>query len=172
MYVKMGSNGLASGGSSEDAILSGLYEILERDAWTLNQFLLDNCGILPARTPLINLPPRLESIVRKVEVAGVKVHLFDISNDYRVPVFSAIMVDLSGQCAGTFAGFGCHLNAEVAAIRAVTETAQARCCYISGARDDLFRRQFLLMKRMDQNKLDSMFNDLPMGSPISDYRVT
>jgi thioglycine synthase len=172
MYLQMGSNGLASGASGEDAILSGLYEILERDAWTLNQFLLDNCGILPTRTPLISLPPRLETIVRKVEAAGIKIHLFDITNDYRVPVFSAVMVDLSGNVAGTFGGFGCHLNAEIAAIRAVTETAQARCCYISGARDDLFRRQFLLMKRMDQHKLDGMFNDLPLGSPISDYRVT
>jgi ribosomal protein S12 methylthiotransferase accessory factor len=172
MYLQMGSNGLASGASGEDAMLSGLYEILERDAWTLNQFLLDNCGILPSRTPLINLPPRLESIVRKIEAAGIKLHLFDITNDYRVPVFSAVLVDLSGNVAGTFGGFGCHLNAEIAAIRAITETAQARCCYISGARDDLFRRQFLLMKRMDQHKLDSMFNDLPLGSSISDYRVT
>jgi ribosomal protein S12 methylthiotransferase accessory factor len=79
---------------------------------------------------------------------------------------------LSGNVAGTFGGFGCHLNAEIAAIRAITESAQARCCYISGARDDLFRRQFLLMKRMDQHKLDSMFNDLSLSSPISDYRVT
>ncbi len=126
MYFQMGSNGLASGASGEDAILSGLYEILERDAWTLNQFLLDNCGVLPTRSPLINLPPRLETIVRKVEAAGIKIHLFDITNDYRVPVFSAIMVDLSGNVAGTFGGFGCHLNAEIAAIRAITETAQAR----------------------------------------------
>jgi len=82
------------------------------------------------------------------------------------------MVDLSGNVAGTFAGFGCHLNAEIAAIRAITETAQARCCYISGARDDLFRRQFLLMKRMDQHKLDAMFSDMPLGLPITSYRVT
>jgi YcaO-like protein with predicted kinase domain len=172
MYLQMGSNGLASGASREDAILSGLYEILERDAWTLHQFLLDNCGVLPNRTPLTDLTPRLEAIVRKIEAAGIKVHLFDLTNDYRIPVFSAVMVDLSGNVAGTFGGFGCHLNAEIAAIRAITETAQARCCYISGARDDLFRRQFLLMKRMDQHKLDEMFSELPLGIPINNYRVT
>jgi ribosomal protein S12 methylthiotransferase accessory factor len=171
MYVQMGSNGLASGGTNEDAILSGLYEIIERDAWTLNQFLLDNCGVMPSRTPLINLSPRLEAIVRKIEAAGAKLHLFDITSDYRVPVFCAILVDLSGNCAGTLGGYGCHLDAEIAAIRAITECAQARCCYISGARDDMFRRQFLLMKRADQHKLDAMFNDLPLGSPISDYRL-
>lgn len=170
MYVQMGSNGLASGGSREDAILSGLYEIIERDAWSLNQFLLDNCGVLPTRTPLIGFSPRLETIVRQIERAKISLHLFDISTNYQVPVFSAILLDLSGNVAGTFGGYGAHLNAEVAAIRAITEAAQARCCYISGARDDLFRRQFILMKRMDQHKLDTMFNELPTGGPLNEYR--
>lgn len=170
LYFQMGSNGLASGATLEDAILSGLYEILERDAWTLNQWLLDIHGLFPKRTPLIDLSPRVEAMVRRIEAAKVRLHLFDITNNYKVPVFNAILLDLSGNVAGTFAGFGCHLNAEIAAIRAVTEAAQARCCYISGARDDLFRRQFLLMKRMDQQALDKMFNELPAGSPLSDYR--
>jgi YcaO-like protein with predicted kinase domain len=170
LYFQMGTNGLASGGSNEDAILSGLYEVLERDAWTLNQFLLDNCGIMPHRTPLAGLPDRVDILVRQLEAASVKLHLFDITNDYRVPVFGAILLDHSGQCAGTFGGYGCHVNAEIAAIRAITEAAQSRCCYISGARDDLFRRQFLLMKRMDQEKLDDMFNELPLASPLVEYR--
>ena len=170
MHVQMGSNGVASGGSIEDAILSGLYEIIERDAWTLNQYLLDG-GFLLNRCPLIALPPRLEACIRKIDGANLKLHLFDITNDYKIPVFSAIILDLSGACAGTFGGYGCHLNAEIAALRAITEAAQARCCYISGARDDLFRRQFLLMKRMDQHKLHGMFEQLPMARPISEYRV-
>jgi ribosomal protein S12 methylthiotransferase accessory factor len=169
MHVQMGSNGLASGGSVEDAILSGLYEIIERDAWTLNQFLLDS-GMLLTRSPLITMSDKIETCVRKIESANLRLHLFDITNDYKVPVFSAIILDLSGRCAGTFGGYGCHLNAEIAAIRAITEAAQARCCYISGARDDLFRRQFLLMKRMDQAKLHEMFQELPTGSLLSDYR--
>jgi YcaO-like protein with predicted kinase domain len=170
MHIHMGSNGIASGGSVEDAILSGLYEIIERDAWTLNQFLLDS-GFLMDRSPLIAMPARIETCVRKIESAKLKLHLFDITTDYKVPVFGAIIVDLSGNCAGTFAGYGCHLCAEIAALRAITEAAQGRCCYISGARDDLFRRQFLLMKRMDQHKLNDRFNELPLGRPLSDYRV-
>jgi YcaO-like protein with predicted kinase domain len=170
MHFQMGSNGIASGGSVEDAILSGLYECLERDAWTLNQFLLDS-GFVLSRSPLIGVPARIETCIRKIEGANLRLHLFDITNDYKVPVFSAIILDLSGHCAGSFCGYGCHLNAEIAAIRAITEAAQARCCYISGARDDLFRRQFLIMKRMDQHKLNDLFNDLPVGSPLSDYRV-
>lgn len=170
LYFQTGTNGIASGGTLEDAILSGLYEIVERDAWTLNQWLMDVHGILPARVPLIDLSPELETAVRKIEAAEVKLHLFDITTDYRVPAFSAVLLDLSGNVAGTFGGYGCHLSAEVAATRAITEAAQARCCYISGARDDLFRRQFLLMKRMDQRTLDDMFSELPRASVLSDYR--
>jgi ribosomal protein S12 methylthiotransferase accessory factor len=113
---------------------------------------------------------KIETCIRKIEAADLRLHLFDITNDYKVPVFSAIILDLSGRCAGTFGGYGCHLNAEIAALRAITEAAQARCCYISGARDDLFRRQFLLMKRMDQAKLHDLFQDLPTGSLLSEYR--
>jgi YcaO-like protein with predicted kinase domain len=170
MHFQMGSNGIASGGSLEDAILSGLYEVIERDAWTLNQYLLDS-GFLLTRTPLIAVPPRIETCIRKIEAANLRLHLFDITTDYKVPVFGAIIMDLSGHVAGTFGGYGCHLNAEIAAIRAITEAAQARCCYISGARDDLFRRQFLIMKRMDQHALHDIFQKLPIGAPLSDYRV-
>ena len=171
MHLQMGSNGLASGGSLEDAILGGLYEIIERDAWTLHQYLLDYCGVMPKRTPLVNLPQRLETLVRKIEGAGVKLHLFEITNDYSVPVYSAILLDRTGNCAGTFGGYGAHLNAEIAAVRAITEAIQGRASYISGARDDLFRRQFLLMKRMNQEKLDTMFSDLEPGSLVTEHRT-
>ena len=171
MHLQMGSNGLASGGTLEDAILSGLYEIIERDAWSLNQYLLDNCGMLPIRTPLINLPERLETLVRKIEAANLKLHLFEITTDYAVPVYLAILLDRSGNCAGTFAGYGCHLNAEIAAVRAITEAIQGRACYISGARDDLFRRQFLLMKRMNQEKLDTMFSEMEAGALVIEHRA-
>ena len=171
MYLQMGSNGLASGGTLEDAILSGLYEILERDAWTINEYLLEHYGIMPKRTPLTGLSERLEGLVRKIDAAALKLHLFEITNDYPVPVYSAILLDKSGNCAGTFGGYGCHLSAEIAAIRAITEAIQGRGSYISGARDDLFRRQFLLLKRMNQEKLDQMFSDVETGSLIAEHRV-
>jgi ribosomal protein S12 methylthiotransferase accessory factor len=170
MYFQVGSNGLASGATLEDAILSGLYEIVERDGWTIHTYMMENLGILANRMPLVSLCPEIEAIVKRLEEQDLKLHLFDCTTDYQVPVFTATILDLSGNCAGTFAGYGCHLNAESAALRAITEAIQGRACYISGARDDLLRRQFLLMKRMDQTKLDQMFNELERGSSISEYR--
>lgn len=171
LYLQTGSNGLAAGATTEDAILSGLYEILERDAWTIHQFLVDNCGCLPKRVPLFGLPEELEELVRKLDLAKLKLHLFDATNDYQIPVFNALLLDLSGNGAGFFAGFGAHLNARLAATRAITEAIQGRACYIAGARDDMFRRQFLLMKRLNHKRLDQMFSELEPGPPITEYRT-
>jgi ribosomal protein S12 methylthiotransferase accessory factor len=170
MYFQVGSNGLASGASLEDAILSGLYEIVERDGWSLHTYMMENLGVLANRMPLVNLCPEIERIVQRLDEHELKLHLFDCTTDYQVPVFTAAILDLSGQGAGTFAGYGCHLNAESAALRAITEAIQGRACYISGARDDMLRRQFLLMKHLDQVKLNQMFNELECGSSISEYR--
>ena len=170
LYFQIGSNGLASGASLEDAILSGLYEIVERDGWTLSLYLMDYVGILPKRVPLVNLPAHLESIVRHLKTNKLKLHVFDVTTDYQVPVFTATILDLSGECSGTFSGYGAHLDAETAMTRAICEAVQGRVCYISGARDDLLRRQFLLMKRLDQQKMDEMYMDLPLGSSLSEYR--
>jgi ribosomal protein S12 methylthiotransferase accessory factor len=169
-YFQSSSNGLASGASLEDAVLSGLYEIIERDGWTLYQYLLDTFGIAPSRVPLISLPSPLDDLIDRIQTAGLRVHIFDCTNDYRVPVFGSIILDTNGDGAGTFSGYGSNLDAVVAATRSVLESIQGRACYISGARDDLLRRQFLLMKRLDQEKLDGMFLKLPLGNPIGEYR--
>lgn len=170
MHFQMSSNGLASGATLEDAILSGLYEIVERDGWTLNVYLMENLDILPKRVPLVNLPPQLETLVRRMEANGLKIHVTDCTTDYQVPVFGATILDLSGAGSGTFAGYGAHLDAETALSRAICEAIQGRACYISGARDDLLRRQFLLMKRLDQEKMDKIFMALKLGSSIAEYR--
>jgi ribosomal protein S12 methylthiotransferase accessory factor len=169
MHFQMSSNGLASGADLEDAILSGLYEIIERDGWTLNLHLMD-LGVLPKRVPLVNLPEPLAALVARLEHRELKLHVFDCTTDYSVPVFNATILDLSGRCSGTFAGYGAHLDAETALARAVCEAIQGRVCYLSGARDDLLRRQFLLMKRLDQEKMDKMFGQLNLGGSITEYR--
>ena len=169
MHFQMSSNGLASGADLEDAILSGLYEIIERDGWTLNLYLMD-LGILPKRVPLVHLPEPIEALVRRLEQNQLKLHIFDCTTDYAVPIFNATLLDLSGRASGTFAGYGAHLDAETALARAVCEAIQSRVCYLAGARDDLLRRQFLLMKRLDQEKMDKMFSQLKLGGSISEYR--
>jgi YcaO-like protein with predicted kinase domain len=147
--VQQTSNGLASGCTLEDAILQGLYELVERDGWTIERFIRDLLGTVPKKISLINLPDELRWTVSLMQKAGTFPLLFDCTTeDLEIPVIGCALFDREG--VGLFGGYGAHLNPRVAAQRALLEAAQSRLCYINGARDDLYRRDFILMKRMTQ----------------------
>lgn len=161
MYFQTTSNGLASGISRQDAELSALYEVVERDAWSISENLVEHAGQWPERVCLENLPYPLDEIVAKMFGAGLYPFLFDITNDLHVPSMKCLLVDPTESSAGMFAGHGCDLHSITAAKRALLEASQARCCYIAGARDDLFRRHFLLLKSTDQKKIIEQLSAIP-----------
>jgi YcaO-like protein with predicted kinase domain len=101
--------------------------------------------------------------------AGVSYFVFDISTDISVPVFSCVLISETEPSPGIFAGYGCSLDVSIALRRAITEAAQARACYISGARDDLFRRKFLAMKQIDTQGMLRLYNSLPTVTHFSSY---
>jgi ribosomal protein S12 methylthiotransferase accessory factor len=148
LAFQVGSNGLASGGTFLEAIASGLAEVIERDAWTCRQNMLMKCGIQYPRVALETiLNPEVNGLVSQIREAGVELFLYDVTCDIDVPVYGAMLVDREDRDAGVFLGYGCHLDPSIAMIRAITEAAQGRCCYIAGARDDLFRRQFMVSRK-------------------------
>lgn len=161
IHFQTSSNGLASGVSRKDAELSGLYEVVERDAWSISENLMEFQGQWPIRVSLDNLPYPLYEIVDAMFGAGLYPFLFDMTNDLQVPAFKCILCDPTDNSAGMFAGHGCSLNAYTSAKRALLEAAQSRACYIAGARDDLFRRQFLLLKATDQKKVIEQLSAIP-----------
>lgn len=155
---QVGSNGLASGGCFEDALLSGVYEVIERDAWSIANLRLK------AGKPMRKV--RLESIqsdavnglIDRLKSAGIELHIFDCSLEV-AKVYGAYIADAEDASNGVFLGFGCNLNPEIAAIRAITEACQGRLCYISGARDDMFRRSFEILRRSKGAR--DILNSLP-----------
>jgi ribosomal protein S12 methylthiotransferase accessory factor len=149
--VQQSSNGLASGVSTEDAVLQGLYEVIERDGWTINYFVRDSLGIPPTKIPTVGLPPEMEWTIQIIRKANLYPFLFDCTQaDLGIPVIGCALFGRDG--VGLFGGYGCHMNARVAAQRALLESVQSRLCFISGARDDLYRRDFLVMKRANSEK--------------------
>jgi ribosomal protein S12 methylthiotransferase accessory factor len=70
---------------------------------------------------------------------------------------------------GMYKGYGCHLDPEIAMIRAVTEAVQARTIFVAGARDDFLRGSFESSRRSDvhgaglftYNSTSVSVNDLP-----------
>lgn len=135
MHMSRSTNGLASGNCSDEAVLHGLCELIERDASTLS-------ALRPAlQTPIDPHSfhdPVVEELTAKIERAGMHLRLFNQTSDIGVPVVLATIFDPDGQRAyfDLASGVGCHPVAARAAIRAITEAAQTRVTNIAGARDD------------------------------------
>ncbi|MBY5327903.1 YcaO-like family protein [Rhizobium leguminosarum] len=144
----MSSDGLASGNNVEEAILHGVLERIERDAFVLWQVSGETDRYAGCVDPHDFQDAALDELIDKIEAAGLALRLFDITSDIRVPCFTAILgprdihrdrdirlVDVTG-------GTGAHPSQVRAAIRAVTEAVQSRLTYISGARDDISAATF------------------------------
>jgi YcaO-like protein with predicted kinase domain len=143
-----GSNGLASGNSLPEAICAGLYEVIERDA--------TSCWQLAHRkgAPRLVVDPAtiggsvLLGVLETLDRAGVEAQIVWCPTDVGVPSCLAYLVDRRPG-VGIYKGYGCHLDPEIAMIRAVTEAVQSRTIFVAGARDDLLRATYEAMKRSD-----------------------
>lgn len=149
-----GSNGLASGNNLLEAILAGLYEVVERDGITCRT-LAARAGTLPlTRVRLETISsPLVRSLIDKIEAAGILLTLYDARVDTEVPVFAAYVYDRLSERVGSFGGQGAHLETEVAMIRAITEAVQSRGVIMAGARDDVFRHDRWLARLTSDARL-------------------
>ncbi len=142
------SDGLASGNSLSEAILHGLLERIERDADRLWRLLPRAKRLACAIDPAAIDDPVAADLVGRIRNAGLDLKLFDITSDLAVPTYAAVLGNegLAGKQQPLFhdatIGYGTHPVAIRAIIRALTEVAQSRLTYISGARDDLFADTF------------------------------
>jgi YcaO-like protein with predicted kinase domain len=133
------SNGLASGNTLAEAVLHGLYELIERDAWALDERRRLGSDAA-AEVEIGGRDALVDEALRRCRSAGVAVTMREITSDVGVPVFEATLADVvPGPLPSPppTRGFGCHLDAAVAALRAITEAAQGRVTLIAGSRDDL-----------------------------------
>jgi YcaO-like protein with predicted kinase domain len=153
------SNGQAVAGSFDEAFLAGLYECVERDAITIRTCALQEFQRIPPKQDLGILTCNLASLRDKIAEANLELFLFQCSFDIPIPVYWAIVIDKDG--LPPFAGWGCHITSQVAAERAILEAIQSRLVYISGARDDIQRRNFDLLRNQDPTELIRIYSNLP-----------
>lgn len=162
---QMSSNGQAIGASFEDALLQGIYECVERDQTVLRMCSQQYLNIWP---PRIEVSQTLQEICTKLHRSSLKLYLFYCTYDIPIPCYWAILVDPFGGC-GTFGGWGCDLNPVKSAERAILEAIQSRCVYIAGARDDIERRNFELLKSKDPKELIDELDALPIQGRLPDF---
>ncbi len=119
-YCIADSNGNAAGVTRDSAMLQGILELIERDAvgtWWFN------------RTSRQQIPLALfedewvQSFVNELESVDRRVWVLDITTDLEVPVYAAVSAR-TGDPEQIVFGFGAHVDARLAATRAVTELGQ------------------------------------------------
>jgi ribosomal protein S12 methylthiotransferase accessory factor len=157
-----GTNGLASGNHFLEALLSGLLEVIERDAVAchMTAFQRTQQPLPRVRTATID-SPLVQELLNRFEASGVAPVLFDCRVDTDVPVYMAYIYDRLVRHIGLYRGYGAHLDPEVAMVRALTEAAQSRCVYIAGSRDDVFRRSFVRLKQLDHGATTEAVEAVP-----------
>ena len=137
---KSNTNGLASGNILEEAILHGMFEVIERDAWSIFELTHKNY----AQIDLDSIESEIiNDFIEKFESEGIKIKLMDFTADIKIPTIAASADDTVTKDAGLLTlGMGTHLDPEVAILRALTEVAQSRATQINGAREDTVRADF------------------------------
>jgi YcaO-like protein with predicted kinase domain len=129
------TNGLASGNDFLEAVAHALYEVIERDAvafWSL----LDPPARQRRFLDLSSIDcPQCLRLLDQFSEAEIDVGVWNITTDIGLPAFHCLIADRAG-AADPEIGSGCHPSRSVALMRALTEAAQSRATWISGARDD------------------------------------
>ncbi|MDI1289749.1 MAG: YcaO-like family protein [bacterium] len=144
-----GSNGLASGNSTLEAISSALYEVIERDAMAI--WLSAETAGRPV--PIVDLAEQAvgetAELVERCARADLRLDVSDFTSDLGVPTYCATLLDeRPGGFSQPAAGWGTHLDPQIAMVRAITEAAQSRVVVIAGSRDDVFNAdRHLLLHR-------------------------
>jgi ribosomal protein S12 methylthiotransferase accessory factor len=133
------TNGLASGNSLEEAVLHGLCEVIERDAWSICE---------AKRRVKADLFLDVENglvydLIQKFESQGISIHMKELTSDIGIPTIGVAADDWRTKDPKLLVmGIGTHLNPYIAAIRALTEAAQSRVTQIHGAREDTINARF------------------------------
>lgn len=138
------SNGLASGNHLLEASLHGLYELIERDAVSA----VSDDGRLRIRERCRcvrhdSVPDAsVRALLAHIEARDTQVVLLWMPSRVPVHTFWTVLLNhRAGAAVSTFnIGAGCHRDPLVAAMRAITEAAQARLTFIHGAREDRGRK--------------------------------
>lgn len=164
---ELASNGLASGNTLEEAILHGLYEVVERDTFArvrlqgLQEAVIDPVTVDGEASALL---------IEQLYKAEADFEIFSVSGPTGIACFGARIVSSNYPIVAI--GYGCHLDRDVALSRALTEAAQSRLTLISGARDDIDRRSYARVRsrrpliRMSKDKALSDFHDIPSFSHL------
>jgi ribosomal protein S12 methylthiotransferase accessory factor len=113
-------SGYACGSSVEEAVLSGICEVVERDAFMLfwyNWLPVPSLDLHAAESPV------LRSVLQRFHPAPVRLYCSDITSDVGIPVCLALMVSDAPGWPAAICALAAHLDVEQAITKAMFELA-------------------------------------------------
>ena len=114
------SNGCAAGSKIEEAILHGLLELVERDAFLLTWY----GGLVPREIDMASIEsPLTKAMCARVELLGYDLRCFDIRVDTRIPVVAGVAVRRDGGLGTLCFAAGSSLDPDKAVQAAICEVA-------------------------------------------------
>jgi YcaO-like protein with predicted kinase domain len=150
------STGLASGNHLLEAVSHALCEAIERDCSAA----LHALAATEREARRIDLDSVADGQCRYaldlLAGAGILVAAWDMTNHAGIAAVCCEIQEASDaplRRLQVFGGYGCHPSPEVALLRAVTEAVQSRLTMISGARDDMFRADYVVAEDSEQRAL-------------------
>jgi ribosomal protein S12 methylthiotransferase accessory factor len=122
LFTPPTSNGLAAGPDLTRAVLSAIYEVVERDA-----FLMTWMNRLPA--PIVDYRSAgglMESIRTHYGRFGIEAQVFNLTTDIPIYVMMCLAIDRSRKGPAAVAGLGTGLDPRTAVEKALMEVCQVR----------------------------------------------
>ncbi len=142
------TNGLASGNDLLEATCHAICELIERDATTLWHFGPQKTRINPKT---VN-DARCKEALARFSNANINVGIWDTTTDVGVASFHCVICEANERPGHIGIGDGSHPDRAIALLRALTEAAQTRLTYVSGARDDLDPEEFTSAALADKER--------------------
>lgn len=120
VFDNLQSTGLACGSSRADAILGGLLEVIERDA-----FMVAWRTLRPGRPIDVTHPALHEAqvLMQRLRSRSLKVRATALENEAAVPVIMVAISNDGNQCPHVVCGFGTSLDPDRAILLALEEAA-------------------------------------------------
>jgi ribosomal protein S12 methylthiotransferase accessory factor len=122
------TNGIAAGNTMEEAVIHGLAEVIERDAWSIARYTGQFHDAIFIEDEKEN--DFIIDIFERFEQAGTEIVAKDLTTDVGMPVVAAFSRDLVHLDMVPIDGFGSHVDPKVATIRALLEIATTRALFI------------------------------------------